>query len=77
MRLRQILSHPIYGNAYHDRELMDAIETYVCDMRTSREGKLAALRKLDDVMGLEHPRRRDEVRMLNDFIDECKHYNER
>ena len=55
MRLRDILNAKVSGNAHADHELLSAIDAYVSNKRTPREGKLQALAKMDDVMGLEHP----------------------
>lgn len=76
MRLRQILNHPIVGNAYHDMPLMEAIDAYVSNKRTPVAGKLQALNKLDDVMGLEHPANAEHALKVylatraEDFVDD-------
>lgn len=55
MRLRAILNAKIHSDPAQDIGLLEAIESYVMNKRTPHDGKLAALRKMDDVMGIEHP----------------------
>lgn len=51
MNIEQILSYPIVGTAYSDRELMDGIHEFVISAENSTEDKLKALYRLDQVMG--------------------------
>jgi hypothetical protein len=55
MRLRDILKAKIKCDAKADLPLLDAIDRYVMNPRTPEAGKLQALAKMDDVMGISHP----------------------
>lgn len=55
MRLRDILKAKPIGNAAGDISLLDSIDAYVLNKRTPTEGKLAALAKMDEVIGLPAP----------------------
>ncbi len=51
--LEKILSSGIKGNAYHDRDLMQRIHNFVADKSNPMEDRIKALKKLDDVMGVQ------------------------
>ena len=51
-KLQTILDAPIAGNAYHDGKLMNRIHAFVMSDNAMSD-KIAALKKLDQVMGME------------------------
>lgn len=53
MKLKDILSHKIVGNAMSDQKLMDEIDAFVADESNSMIDRRKALKKLDDVMGVD------------------------
>lgn len=66
MKIEQILSHPIVGNAYSDGELLHKIHQFVLDENNTTEDKLKALHRLDQVMGVDtdYPTEKD----LNEYL---------
>lgn len=55
MRLRDILKAKGVGNASADLPLLESIDAYVINKRTPTAGKLQALAKMDEVIGLAPP----------------------
>ena len=55
MRLRDLLKIPSKGDAYKDAQTLDALDAYVMSKRSPTEGKLKALARMDELLGLEPP----------------------
>lgn len=68
--IEQILNADVMGNAYHDQSLMDSIHAYVMSDSTTRLNKKLALRKLDEVMGLDKPE--DEDAALDEYVQQAQ-----
>jgi len=67
--IQQIEVAPIAGNAFSDSGLMDAINRFVLCKGNSICEKIRALRKLDQVMGIDTAVTEEDVR---EYIEESQ-----
>lgn len=55
MRLRDLLKIPSKGDAYADAQTLEKLDAYVMSGRSPKDGKLKALARIDELLGVEPP----------------------
>jgi len=65
--LKKILDWPITGSGEKDGELMQAIHDFVANKNNPNRARRMALKKLDDVMGVDNPTITDKD--IEDYLD--------